>query len=264
MSYEKLVLDEKPTEEQEINTPVQDPAPAVPEKPALPEKFKGKSFEEVVDAYVKLESHTGKQANELGELRKLTDQILLNQLADKQNTTKEEDDKHEPVSISFDDLVADPVGAIKKVTQSAVKEVSDKLDASDKVARFKEFQDTYKTWKEDLADENFQNWVLGSDYRKNLFMQANDYNTKAARELWDAWGERKEFESHRRNEAREAQTAAKDKALDKAISETGATGSVTKPVFTRHELLKMRQNDPEKYIAMNDEIMLAYKEGRVK
>ena len=42
----------------------------------LPPKFQGKSVDDIINSYVNLEQQYGRQGNELGELRKLTDSLI--------------------------------------------------------------------------------------------------------------------------------------------------------------------------------------------
>ena len=48
----------------------------VTEEPSIPSKFAGKSTEEIIDSYTNLEKELGRKAQEVGELRKLSDSFL--------------------------------------------------------------------------------------------------------------------------------------------------------------------------------------------
>ena len=55
---------------------------------SLPSKFQGKSMGDIVSSYENLEKELGRKGQEIGELRKLTDGILQQQLTTNQNGTQ--------------------------------------------------------------------------------------------------------------------------------------------------------------------------------
>jgi hypothetical protein len=46
--------------------------------------------------------------------------------------------------------------------------------------------------------------------------------------------------------------------------DTGGSGESSKRVYRRADLIRLKMNDPARYEALNDEILSAYAEGRVK
>jgi hypothetical protein len=59
----------------------------------------------------------------------------------------------------------------------------------------------------------------------------------------------------------EKQSQARKQAT---LEGTGNRNKGTKKVYRRADLIKMKMQDPNRYMAMQDEIMAAYQEGRVK
>src|SRR4030066_50064 len=51
------------------------------EQPSVPEKYRGKSVEDIVRMHQEAEKLIGKQAQEVGEVRRLADELLRSQLA---------------------------------------------------------------------------------------------------------------------------------------------------------------------------------------
>jgi len=60
-------------------------------KSDLPEKYRAKSLEEVVRMHQEAEKLIGKQAQEVGEVRKLADELLKQNLSSKQQRIQEEE-----------------------------------------------------------------------------------------------------------------------------------------------------------------------------
>ena len=56
----------------------------------IPEKYRSKSLEEVVRMHQEAERYIGKQAQEVGEVRKLADELIKQNLAPKQQTVEVE------------------------------------------------------------------------------------------------------------------------------------------------------------------------------
>ena len=85
---------EELSEEQQEPEAVEEPA--VEEKPevVIPDKYQGKSVEDIVKMHQEAEKLIGKQAQEVGEVRRLADELLKRELAQKQavETPQEETD----------------------------------------------------------------------------------------------------------------------------------------------------------------------------
>ena len=64
--------------------------------------------------------------------------------------------------------------------------------------------------------------------------------------------------------AAEAQAKTQDTALRAAAVDTGGSGESTRKIYRRADLIKLRMTDPDRYMSLQDEILAAYNEGRVK
>ncbi len=53
------------------------------EEPSIPSKFANKSTEEIIDSYTNLEKELGRKAQEVGELRKLSEKALQDGISSK-------------------------------------------------------------------------------------------------------------------------------------------------------------------------------------
>lgn len=253
-------LDQLGQEEQEVEDKA---ANQIEEEFEVPEKFKGKGLKDIVAAYTELEKVHGRQANEFGELRKMTDKILMDNISPKKI---EVDEQPQREAVSFDDLVEDPNTAVSKLVSSELKPLNDKLDKMEKRERLNEFASKFPTYQSDLADEGFQQWVQSSKYRLGLFEQANNYDTDAGTDLWTEWANVKESKKQALESEREEREDSKDKALKRATSESSSTGARTRKVYKRVELINLRLTDPEKWEKLRDsgELQKLYRDKRVK
>jgi len=242
----------------EVMTPTPDP------DEGIPDKFKGKSIHDVVKAYTEAEKLIGKQAQEVSEIRKLADQLIQSQLAAKQPQPVEETKKEEIEDVDF---FADPKNTILKAIEShpVFKEIAEttKTLAQDKKTNL--LRAKHPDFEAVLSDPGFKEWVTSSPVRQKLLADANyNFDVEAADELFGTF---KELKKAKLTEA--ALQAAKvaetsDKALQDATVVGGGTGEVGKKVYRRADLIALRIRDPDRYEALEHEIMRAYSEGRVK
>ena len=117
--------------------------------------------------------------------------------------------------------------------------------------------------KDILSDGKFVDWIKASKIRTQLFAQADqDYDYEAADELFSTWKERQQIVSQTANNEKQQRKDAL-----KAASTGNARGSGEKPskkIYRRSDIIKLMKDDPERYLALSDEIMQAYQERRVR
>jgi len=245
----------------------QAPEPEESQGSEVPEKFQGKSFEDVVDMYRNLEKEYGRKGNEIGELRKLTDELLQLEIQQKKNATERVATKEEEV-LSDDDWFSSPKQATDKYLQKSslaqeVQELKEKLSSKDREEAHKAFVEKHPDYMELAQNESFQQFVSASKYRLDLAQKADQYDYEAANELFDLY--KAISPNSGAAEASDDGKAEKEQARKKATLEgTGNRNKGTKKVYRRADLIKMKMTDPERYMNMQDEIMQAYAEGRVK
>jgi hypothetical protein len=219
----------------------------------IPDKFKGKSMEDIVKSYNELETRLGRQGSELGQLRQLTDQILTRELST--GKPKEE-------AISEEDFYENPETAVRKLVDNhpSTKRLN---ELEQRIAR-DSFSRKHPNWQNTATDEGFQKWVQGSQFRMRLWSEADQYNLDAADELFSAWAERQEMLAAAKEEDAKLAKQEKDAKLNAATTETGATSRTTGgKKYRRADLIRMRINDPAQYESREEEFMRAYAEGRV-
>jgi len=252
------------TEENEA-TP---PEPEEGQGSEIPEKFQGKSLEDVVSMYQNLEKEYGRKGNEVGELRKLTDELLQLEIQQKKNANERVTTKEEEV-LSDDDWFSSPKQATDKYLQKSglakeVQELKEKLSSRDREEAHKAFVEKHPDYMQLAQNESFQKFVSDSKYRLDLAQKADQYDYEAANELFDLY-KAISHNSGASEEQGDDGKAEKKEARKKATLEgTGSRNKGTKKVYRRADLIKMKMTDPERYMNMQDEIMQAYQEGRVK
>lgn len=223
----------------------------------LPDKFQGKSAEDIAKSYLELEKENGRRANEIGELRKLTDEFLQQQL--KQPTQSEE----EP-SIDLDNFLENPNDAVNAAIDKnpTIAKLQEQMRQAVIDEQRKGFEGKHTDWNNVLTSGDFQKWVGSSPVRQNLFTSANkSYDYATLDEVFSLY---KDVRGAAKEKAETTASTKRKKALNDTSVEKGSTGEVTKKVYRRADLIRLKTTDPRRYSDMADEIYLAYQEGRVK
>jgi hypothetical protein len=254
----------EPTEQTVDNTEeVVNASPPEDVDPEIPNKYKGKTLEEIVKMHQEAEKLIGRQAQEVGEVRKLADELIKRQLESKQTPdakVAEEDDV---------DWFAEPEKAVRNAVDKhpAVKE------AQETVQRFKqqEFMTQLKTdfpdFQKTVADPEFAQWIQASPVRLRLYAAADNLDFDSAAELLNTWKLVKPapVEQKPQVQAVSAEIKADRAAAMKAVAvDTGSTGNVSAKIYRRSDLIRLQLEDPQRYMDMQPEIMSAYAEGRVR
>lgn len=242
-----------------VETQVQQTAPE-PQQPAfeVPEKYKGKTAEDIIKMHQEAEKLIGKQAQEVGEVRKLADELLKQSLAS--NNKPQHIEQQEPEIDFFEDP--------KKAIQKELSAHPDVIAAREAALTFKKMQIQQKLnsdhpdFTQVVQDPEFVNWVKSSPVRMGLYAKADaEYDYDSANELLSTF---KQIKSVKAQETKAAGEVARQSALKSAAVDVGGTGESSKKVYRRADLIRLRMTDPQRYEALSDDIMRAYQEGRVK
>jgi hypothetical protein len=223
--------------------------------PELPEKYRAKSLEEVVRMHQEAEKLIGKQAQEVGEVRKLADELLKQNLSSRQQPTPEEPEV---------DFFENP----QKAVQATIDKHPDVLAARQAGQDFKRMQIQQKLnaehpdYSQVVNDAGFQEWVKASPVRVSLYAKADgEFDYDSANELLSTY---KELRGVKAQQASTADSASRTKSMKAAQVDVGGSGESSKRVYRRADLIRLKMTDPARYEALNEEILTAYAEGRVK
>jgi len=225
-------------------------------KSGLPDKYRDKSLEEVVRMHQEAEKLIGKQAQEVGEVRKLADELIKQNLSSKQQTSQQEEPEV--------DFFENP----QKAVQATIDRHPDVLAARQAGVDFKRMQVQQKLTKEHpdysqvVGDPDFQSWVKGSSVRLGLYAKADaEFDYESANELLSTF---KQLRGVQATKAEQTSTATRAKNMKAAQVDIGGSGESSKRVYRRADLIRLKMTDPARYETLSDEIMQAYSDGRVR
>lgn len=224
----------------------------VEQKTEVPEKYRGKSESDLIRMHQEAEKLMSRQAQEVGEVRKLADELLRTQTQVKPEPEKQEVDFFE-----------NPQEAIRQAVENNPKlQAAEAMTRRMAMAQAKQsFETKYPDAMDIVKDAEFIDWVKASPIRIQLFKAADAYDVTAADELLGTF---KQLKAVKANKIVEVDKKARDSMLQAATVDTGGSGESGRKVFRRPDLIRLKMSNPSKYAAMEDEINLAYQEGRVK
>jgi uncharacterized protein with von Willebrand factor type A (vWA) domain len=198
----------------------------------------------------------GKHAQEVGEVRKLADELLKQQLS---GNKKEPDQQEEEI-----DFFADPKKAVEKAVENhpAVVKAQKAAEDYERSQRSQKLHQRHPDMAQIVQSPEFVEFVKASERRMRLFQEADQkYDTEAADDLLTSFKELRTLKTQQtKNEGEEI----RNQTLKDAAVDTGGTGETVRKVYRRADLIRLKIRDPERYDAMQDEILAAYSEGRVK
>jgi len=228
----------------------------------IPEKYKGKSVEEIVKMHQEAEKLIGRQANEVHEVRALADQLLKQQLDSKAKEVK-------PIEESLEeDFFADPASAVNRQVEKhpAVLEARQAALEMKRMKTAQQLSSKHPDFATIAQDAGFQDWVKSSAIRLNLFAKADaEYDFESADELLSTYKELKQIkQQNQAQQSANVESKAQEQAMKAATVDVGGAGETSRKVYRRADLIKLRMTDPERYMQLSDEIMQAYADGRVK
>ena len=251
-----MLIDNEPEELSELDIEDQKASQKAEQKNELPEKYRDKSLDEIVKMHQEAEKLIGKQAQEVGEVRKLADELIKQNLSSKQQQTKIEEPEV--------DFFENPQKAVQKTVDSH----PDIIAARQAMLEMKRAQIQQKLAQEhpdfgEIAkNEDFANWVKSSPVRIDLFKRADaEFDYDSANELLSTY---KELRSVKQKQTSDAGEATRKQNLKAVGVDVGGSGESSKRVYRRADLIRLKMQDPARYEALSDEIMTAYSEGRVK
>ena len=233
---------------------VQAPEPVAED---IPDKYKGKSVADIVKMHQEAEKLIGKQAQEVGEVRKLADELIKQNISSSKTVTQTE---VEPEIDFFEDP--------QKAIRNTVDKHPDVLAAREATRELKKMQiqsqlaQNHPDFVSVVNDPKFVDWVKASKVRMGLYAKADgelDYDS--ADELLSTF---KQLQAVQVQQSSSQDKQTRSQNLKAVSVDTGGTGESSKKVYRRTDLIRLKMTDPSRYEALQPEIMAAYAEGRVK
>lgn len=257
-----LAQAEEPTSEEgpTVDKPT---APVVTQKEP-PDKYKGKTTEQVIEMHQNAETRLGQIQNEVGQLRGLVTDLSAVQRPAVDSKPVEQ----ETVTVSGEELIADPVGSVERILQPKLDaaEAARSVDAADQLFQL-EGRALVQDYDVDkiIATAEFQQFATRTPGRLADFNRAATgegiTQVRAARRLLEDFND---FNEQTATTEKPALTPTEQARA--AATESGGTGAPIsgKPQIFESDVIALIQSDVLKYRSPSyqTELMAAIKEGR--
>jgi hypothetical protein len=209
----------------------------------MPSQFRGKTAEEIARSYVELQKLNSKQAQDLGTMRKLADQLLesprqLEPPSQQPAATEPEEE------VTVDTLYENTEGTIARVAQKAVggrvESLEKRLEERDRKDALAAFEAAHPDWKEKIQTDEFAEWAKAKPYRLQLVQSFDRYDFDAGDALFSMYEDEKgkAREDTQEREAERQQKLAAAKRETPSASTAGGKGK--EGTYSRSNLLKAR------------------------
>lgn len=254
---ERLDDEEQPDETEQAGDFENDPVEQETQS-EIPDKYRGKSAEDLVRMHQEAEKLLGRQSSEVGELRQVVDSYIQTQLSNQQAPQQQE-------TVDEVDFFSDPEEAVKRAIDNhpKIREAENISKQYQKTTALSQLQKDHPDMQNILTDDKFAEWIKGSKIRTQLYVQADkQYDYEAAHELFTLWKERKQVVQQTANAEKQGRKQAVKNASTGSAS--GSSETKTRKIYRRADIIKLMRTDPERYQSLSDEIMRAYQEGRVR
>lgn len=268
----------------------------------VPEQFRGKSKKDIVKMYQDAHQVIGRQGSELGELRQKADFAIKASLEALRGRKVDEPAKSAAPAtpaapIDESAFFAKPYEAVSQAIADhpVIKEIRETLgraaadQATSRAASATErFNRAHPDAPDILRDAEFRQWVAASPIRRTLLQRAHQaYDFEAGDEVFSTWKALRDVKQSKPAAtpaagaatpadvsaaaatlaaARKAKADAAAKAA--AVPTSGASGASKpaggKKIFRRADVMRLMEEQPDRYEMLADEIALAYAEGRVR
>ena len=254
---ESLVNDDGVVEALEPEVSAQEAQSGGPQEQELPDKYRGKSAAEIAQMHQEAERHIGRQGNQIGELRRGFDDLVQASVRSQQ--------EQQPAPEEVDYFV-DPKSAVDRQIQNhpvlqQAQAVAVEMQKAQGVAQL---QSKHTDLKEVLSSQEFGEWVQASPVRQRLYREADQgMSVEAADELLSTFKQIRNTAQTSQNVSAQARKTALQGA-NTGSSRNNPDGQRSGRIFSRPQIRRLMKNDPEQYEAMQDQIMAAYAEGRVR
>lgn len=248
--------------------------------PELPEKYQGKSVEEIIAMHQNAEKRMGQLRDEVGTWRGLVEDLsTIKRQADLDENSQGTEAQAAP-DITADTLLENPAETIASIVKHAIADelqpIRQQQQQSAAQQEFARLKADFPDFEEVAQSEEFQTWGNSRPARLADLQAAGAGDITAARRLLESYAEVQELRTSQGNQSTTTQgsgtsdnTATRGlEAAAKAATESGGNSAQTsgKPVLNGADIVDMMIRNPDKYKseAFQAEFVEAAKEGRVR
>ena len=164
------------------------------------------------------------------------------------------------------DFYSDPEKAMKRTIDNhpSVRAAEESTRAYKQQTSMNLLKESHPDIPQIVNDPKFAEWIQASQIRTRMFVAADQhFDVEAANEIFSLWKDR----SGAINQTLKAEKEGRQKAVKEGSmgnTRGNPDSSTSKKIYRRADIIKLMKTDPERYLALSDDIQKAYAEKRVK
>lgn len=259
------------------------PAPAANAQPAqtppdtaTPDKYQGKTREQLAEMLDNAQGTIGRQSNEVGTMRRLVEQLAeIKRSQDLGQERSQPNDQNKPAAraLTPDELLENPSEAIRRVMLAELAPLRESVSASKAEREVELLARDYPGFEAEVTTSEFQEWRNAKPSRREDALEASRGDARAARRLLESWTELKEARAAGNTGSQTASIPAPASkpgasAARAAATEVPGSGGTVSPakIYNQADIVDMIIKNPDKYksTAFQAELRKAAKEGRIQ
>lgn len=236
----------------------------------VPAKLRGKSREEIIEYYRNLESAYGRQANDLGQQRVLTDRLLgLKRESDLASNGNPPSREQVP-KFTTQELLDDPSAVIERAVEARLqaeqRKQQEERQLSEKEVAARKFLDAHPDYQEVSNSPEFAKWINESKTRLRAAQRARSGDFEEANDLLSEYKASKAKPVTVTPKEDSGVSEAKKVSLETSTAKEHASQKSSGRIYRRADLIRLKMEKPDLYHdeTFQKEIMQAYLEKRVK
>jgi hypothetical protein len=235
----------------------------------IPDRFKGKTVEEMYQIFANAEKRIGTLAHDLGQQRQMTDQLLqMKRENDLRANGATQQQQQAATAVTASDLLENPKQALDKYFEAkesgTVNELRQRLATQESLMAQTSFVTKHPDWQEHTNDPAFVEWARQTPWRSNLAASAAQNNLQAADALLTEY---KAYQPLLRQTNESTNLAAARKVgLERSAGAGDATSQASGPIIRRRDSMALRISDPDRYESpgYQNALLAAIRDGRYK
>jgi hypothetical protein len=222
-----------------------------------PDRFAGRSHDELLEMVREQDRRIGQQGNELGNMRQTFEAMSRAQSVPAQP---------EPQPVEEADFFVDPQRAVDSRIDNhpalrQAQEMAKQLKYAQSLSSLKQ---RHPDLERVVGSQEFETWVKSSPARVRRFAMADQSgDIDEADDLISTFKQLTQTV----NTAKAAEKQATKKAVRAAAvggTRSNPDAASSKRIYRRADIIALHQEDEDRYMALQPELMLAYAEGRVR
>ena len=239
-------------------------------EPEIPEKYRGKSPQELIRMHQEAEKLIGQHGTQKGQLQEKNNELaaIIDQYIQRQTpSTPQQAPQAEPEPESDDESLyfTDPKAAIQRQVDNhpTIQQAKATQVEMFKAQAKAQLLSNHPDYMEVVQTPEFATWVQEVPVRQRLLVEADrDFNIESASSLLD-WYKR---DAKATNELVNADSKLRVKERQEASvgSAKGSAEEGSKRIYRRSDIMKLMEEDPDTYYEVHAaKVQQAYEEGRV-